>query len=199
MTQRDEARNVVAPPELLSRQARWRALGHGGATLWFTGLSGSGKSTVAAEVERRLVESGRPAFRLDGDIVRLGLNADLGFSDEDRTENLRRLAQVARLMAEAGTVAITAAISPLQTQRDAARAVHTAAGLPFYEVFVDTPLEVCEQRDPKGLYKKARAGELLNFTGLTSPFDSPAHPDIHLRTTRHDVPTLATQVLTALP
>ncbi len=189
---------MVAPPAVLTRERRWEALGHAGATLWFTGLSGSGKSTVAAEVERRLVESGHPAFRLDGDIVRLGLNTDLGFSEADRTENLRRLAQVARLMAEAGTVAITAAISPLQTQRDAARAVHRAAGLPFYEIFVDTPLEVCEQRDPKGLYRKARAGQIPNFTGLTSPFDRPAAPDIHLHATKHDVPALAAQVLAAL-
>ncbi|MEM1025849.1 MAG: adenylyl-sulfate kinase [Myxococcota bacterium] len=198
MSKRDKERNVVAPPTVLTRETRWAALGHGGATLWLTGLSGSGKSTVAAEVERRLVEAGRPAFRLDGDIVRLGLNADLGFSDADRSENLRRLSQVARLLAEAGTVAITAAISPLQRQRDEARAVHEGAGLAFYEVFVDTPLEVCEARDPKGLYKKARAGHIPEFTGISSPFEAPIEPDIHLHTVDHDVAALAEQVLATL-
>ena len=192
---RDEDRHVIAPPEFLTREARWSALGQRGCTLWFVGLSGSGKSTVAAEVERTLVASGRGAFRLDGDIVRLGLNADLGFGADDRTENLRRLSHVARLMAEAGIVAIVAAISPLRAQRDAARRVHAEAGLPFYEVFVDTPLEVCEARDPKGLYAKARAGTLPEFTGVSSPFEPPTAPDLRLPGDKRDPPALAQQVL----
>ena len=136
-----------------------------GATVWFTGLSGSGKSIVAVEIERRLVASGRPAYLLDGDNLRHGLNADLGFSPEDRAENVRRVAEVARLMADAGVVVLVSLVSPYRADRDAARAIHDEAGLPFLEVFVDTPLEVAEARDPKGLYAKARAGEIRDFTG----------------------------------
>src|SRR5205823_11001558 len=139
---------------------------HKGMTVWLTGLSGSGKSTVAAEVERRLVASGRPAYLLDGDNLRHGLNADLGFSAADRVENVRRVAQVARLFADAGLIAIAPLISPYRDGRAEARRIHTEAGLPFYEVYVRTPLEVCEARDPKGLYAKARAGELTGFTGI---------------------------------
>jgi bifunctional enzyme CysN/CysC len=188
-------RHVIAPAAGMDRVERWRHLGQRGATLWFTGLSGSGKSTIAEVVERRLVEQGQAAFRLDGDVVRLGLNADLGFSHADRTENLRRLAHVARLFAESGTVAITAAISPLQMQRDEARRVHDEAGLCFYEVFVDTPLAVCEARDPKGLYAKARAGTIPDFTGVSSPFEAPANPELRLDTTRASAGALAEQVL----
>ncbi|MGF1508607.1 MAG: adenylyl-sulfate kinase [Myxococcota bacterium] len=195
---RDDVRNVVAPTGGVSRLDRWNALGHRGATLWFTGLSGSGKSTVAAEVERALVLSGRPAFRLDGDIVRLGLNEDLGFTHEHRTENLRRLAHVARLFAESGTVAITAAISPLVAQRDAARNVHQRAGLPFLEIFVNTPIEVCEARDPKGLYKKARKGEIPEFTGISSPFEAPVRPELVLDTTVQSPKELAEIVIMRL-
>ena len=151
-----------------------------GATVWLTGLSGSGKSTVAARVERLLVDAGRPAYILDGDNVRHGLNADLGFSDEDRRENVRRIGEVARLMADAGVVVLVPVISPFRAGRDAVREMHGAASVPFLEVFVDTPIELCEQRDPKGLYAKARAGELPGFTGIDSPYEPPLAPELVL-------------------
>ena len=151
-----------------------------GATVWLTGLSGSGKSTVAVALERLLVTGGRPAYRLDGDNLRLGLNADLGFSATDRDENVRRAGEVARLLADAGTVAIVPLISPYRTGRDRARQVHAAAGLAFFEVFVDTPIELCEQRDPKGLYAKARAGEITGFTGIDDPYEAPRRPELVL-------------------
>ena len=151
-----------------------------GATVWFTGLSGSGKSTVAVEVERALVAAGRAAYLLDGDNVRHGLNADLGFSPDDRSENIRRVSEVARLFADAGVVALVPVISPYRADRDRARAIHEAVGLPFVEVFVDTPIEVCEARDPKGLYAKARAGEIRGFTGIDDPYEAPEHPDLRL-------------------
>jgi bifunctional enzyme CysN/CysC len=149
-----------------------------GATIWLTGLSGSGKSTVAVELERTLVAQGRPAYILDGDNLRHGLNADLGFTDEDRAENVRRVGEVARLMADAGVVALVPVISPFRAGRDGVRAMHEAAEVPFLEVFVDTPIEVCEQRDPKGLYAKARAGEITGFTGIDSPYEAPVAPEL---------------------
>ncbi len=151
-----------------------------GATVWLTGLSGSGKSTVAVALERLLVTSGRPAYRLDGDNLRHGLNADLGFGADDRAENVRRAGEVARLLADAGVVAIVPLISPYRVDRDAARAAHVEAGLPFLEVFVDTPIEECERRDPKGLYVKARAGEITGFTGVDDPYEAPLRPDLVL-------------------
>ncbi|HUJ66130.1 MAG TPA: adenylyl-sulfate kinase, partial [Acidimicrobiales bacterium] len=141
-----------------------------GLTVWFTGLSGSGKSTVAVEVERRLVEAGRPAYLLDGDNLRHGLNSDLGFGADDRAENVRRVGEVAKLFADAGVVAVVSLVSPYRTDRDRVREAHSAAGLDFLEVFVDTPLDVCEARDPKGLYAKARAGQLSRFTGIDDPY-----------------------------
>lgn len=173
---------VIAPPDRVGRQERWKALGIRGATLWFTGLSGSGKSTIAVEVERLLLARKQPAYRLDGDILRLTLNQDLGFSDEDRSENLRRMGMVSRLFAEAGTVAIVSAISPLRAHRDAARQVHSEAILPFLEIWVKTPLGVCESRDPKGLYRRARSGDILQFTGISAPYEEPEHPDVVLET-----------------
>lgn len=166
-----------------------------GATVWFTGLSGSGKSTVAAEVERALVARGRAAYVLDGDNVRHGLNADLGFSAADRTENIRRVGEVARLFADAGVVALVPVISPYRADRDRARAIHDAVGLPFVEVFVDTPLEVCEARDPKGLYAKARAGEITGFTGIDDPYEAPEHPDLRLTPADGDAAAQAARVL----
>ncbi|MGH8862755.1 MAG: adenylyl-sulfate kinase, partial [Jatrophihabitantaceae bacterium] len=166
-----------------------------GATLWFTGLSGSGKSSIAVEIERRLVASGRPAYVLDGDNLRHGLNSNLGFSPEDRTENVRRVAEVAKLMADAGVVVLVSLVSPYRADRDAARAVHTEVGLPFYEVFVDVPLEVAESRDPKGLYAKARAGQIPDFTGVGAPYEAPVTPDLLLRSAESDVETLAGLVL----
>jgi bifunctional enzyme CysN/CysC len=169
-----------------------------GATVWFTGLSGSGKSTVAVEVERQLVAAGRAAYLLDGDNLRHGLNADLGFSAADRTENIRRVGEVARLFADAGVVALVPVISPYAADRDRARAVHEAAGLRFVEVWVDTPLEVCEARDPKGLYAKARAGEITGFTGIDDPYEAPTHPDLRLVPADGDPAAQATQVLDLL-
>ncbi|MEO1056375.1 MAG: adenylyl-sulfate kinase, partial [Actinomycetota bacterium] len=144
--------NIVWHDTAVSRAERWSAHGLRGATIWFTGLSGSGKSTIANAVAERLLAVGQPAYLLDGDNVRHGLNADLGFSAEDRAENVRRIGEVARLMADAGLVALVPVISPYRADRDRVRAMHAAADLPFVEVFVDTPLELCERRDPKGLY-----------------------------------------------
>jgi bifunctional enzyme CysN/CysC len=169
-----------------------------GATVWFTGLSGSGKSSVAVEVERALVAAGRSAYLLDGDNLRHGLNADLGFSTADRTENIRRVGEVARLFADAGVVALVPVISPYRADRDRARAIHEAVGLRFVEVFVDTPLEVCEARDPKGLYLKARAGEITGFTGIDDPYEAPEHPDVRLTPADGDATAQAALVLARL-
>jgi bifunctional enzyme CysN/CysC len=169
-----------------------------GATVWLTGLSGSGKSTVAVEVERLLVAEGRPAYILDGDNLRHGLNADLGFSPADRTENIRRVGEVARLMADAGVVALVPVISPYRADRDRARAIHGEAGVPFVEVFVDTPLAVCESRDPKGLYAKARAGEISGFTGIDAPYEAPTSPDLRLTPADGDPAVQAGAVLGVL-
>ncbi len=168
-----------------------------GATVWFTGLSGSGKSSVAMLVEQKLLENGVAAYVLDGDNLRHGLNADLGFSLADRTENLRRLAHVAALLADSGQTVLVPAISPLAEHRDLARRVHTDAGLDFYEVFCDTPLEECEKRDPKGLYAKARAGVITDFTGIASPYQRPEHPELRL-TPDHSLDELAQQVIDLL-
>jgi bifunctional enzyme CysN/CysC len=164
----------------LVREERWAALGAKGATVWFTGYSGSGKSTVAAIVERLLVEAGRSAYLLDGDNLRHGLNQDLGFSAEDRSENVRRVGEVARLFADAGVVALVPLISPYRADRAAVRAAHEDLGLTFLEIHVDTPLEECERRDPKGLYAKARAGELTGFTGVDDPYEPPDAADLTL-------------------
>jgi len=152
--------------------------------VWFTGLSGSGKSSVAMLVERKLIENGVPAYVLDGDNLRHGLNADLGFSMADRAENLRRLAHVAMLLADTGQTVLVPAISPLAEHRAMARKVHADAGFDFVEVFCDTPIEECEKRDPKGLYAKARAGEITHFTGIDSPYQRPKNPDLHLTSAR---------------
>jgi bifunctional enzyme CysN/CysC len=169
-----------------------------GATVWFTGLSGSGKSTVAVAVERSLVAAGRPAYLLDGDNLRHGLNADLGFSAEDRTENIRRVGEVARLFADAGVVALVPVISPYRADRARARQIHEALGLPFVEVFVDTPLALCEARDPKGLYARARAGEITGFTGIDDPYEAPEAPDLRLTPDAGDPAAQAERVLRAL-
>lgn len=182
----------------VARDERSRVTGGPGATVWFTGLSGSGKSTVAARVERRLVDAGRAAYVLDGDNLRHGLNADLGFSDLDRAENVRRVGEVARLLADAGVVALVPLISPFRTSRDAVRALHDDAGLTFLEVFVDTPLDVCEARDPKGLYARARAGEVRDFTGIDSPYEPPARPDLVLTPADGDADTQAARVVALL-
>jgi bifunctional enzyme CysN/CysC len=164
----------------MTRERRWQSLGHGGATLWFTGLPGAGKSTVAAAVEERLLQAGQPAFLLDGDNLRHGLNGDLGFDEHARTENVRRTAHVARLLAESGTVALVSLVSPYAADREAAAALHAADDLGFLEIFVDAPLELCEQRDPKGLYARARSGELAGMTGVGAPYEAPAEPALVL-------------------
>lgn len=161
----------------VTRSERIDAVGQQGFTVWLTGLSGSGKSTVAVELEKHLISVRRPAYLLDGDNLRHGLNGDLGFSPEDRTENVRRVAHMARLFADAGVIAIVPLISPYRAGRDLARELHEAARLPFYEVFIDTPLEVCESRDPKGLYQMARAGELTGMTGIDAPYEAPLNPE----------------------
>jgi adenylyl-sulfate kinase len=162
----------------LTRSARWDALGTRGATVWFTGLSGSGKSTVAAAVEERLVAAGRPAYRLDGDNIRSGLNTDLDFTPEGREENVRRVAEVALLFADAGLIALAALISPYAEGRRRARALHEEAGVRFVEVYVSTPVSVCSQRDPKGLYARASAGDITSFTGVDHPYEPPTEPDV---------------------
>ncbi|WP_416411830.1 adenylyl-sulfate kinase [Pantoea sp. App145] len=176
MAQHDE--NVVWHDHPVTRAEREQQHGHQGVVLWFTGLSGSGKSTVAGAVEQALHRLGVSTYLLDGDNVRHGLCRDLGFSDDDRKENIRRVGEVAKLMVDAGLVVLTAFISPHRAERQMVRDL-LAEGQ-FIEVFVDTPLAVCEARDPKGLYKKARAGELRNFTGIDSVYEAPEVPEIHL-------------------
>jgi bifunctional enzyme CysN/CysC len=169
-----------------------------GATVWLTGLSGSGKSTVAAECERLLVGAGRPAYVLDGDNIRHGLNGDLGYGAADRAENVRRVGHVARLFADAGLVALVPLISPYRADRDLVRRLHDEAGLRFVEVFVDTPIELCEARDPKGLYAKARAGELTGFTGVDDPYEAPSSPELVLTPADGDPASMAGRVLALL-
>jgi bifunctional enzyme CysN/CysC len=162
----------------LTRAGRYAALGAQGAVVWLTGLSGSGKSTIGAALEQRLVLAGHPAYVLDGDDLRHGLCGDLGFSAADRAENVRRVAHVARILAEAGSVAIVTLISPQADARSRARKVAADVGLPFFEVYVATPLEKCEARDPKGLYRRARAGEIAQFTGIHTPYEAPVRPEV---------------------
>lgn len=183
MSLRSEPRsaNVVWQVGAVGREERWRALGRRGATVWFSGLPASGKSTLAAQVEARLLAHGRPAYLLDGDNLRHGLCGDLGFSASERAENVRRAAQAGRLLADAGTVALVSLVSPYAADRARARAIHAEAGLPFLEVWVDTPLGECERRDPKGLYGRARRGELRGMTGIDDPYEPPAAPEVVVR------------------
>jgi bifunctional enzyme CysN/CysC len=164
----------------MTRTRRWRALGQRGATVWFTGLPGAGKSTIAAGLEERLLLAGQSAFLLDGDDLRCGLNQDLGFEPSARRENVRRTAYVASLFAESGSIALVSLVSPYAADRRAAAALHRVEELPFVEVFVDAPLTLCERRDPKGLYARARAGELSKLTGVGAPYEPPRHPDLVL-------------------
>ena len=181
---------------LVQREEREAANGHRGAVIWLTGLSGSGKSTIAAEVERKLFESGRSVRVLDGDNVRDGLNRNLGFSLEDRRENTRRVAEVAKLFAETGVIALCSFVSPT---RDMRRIVADIVGQEDYkEVFVNTPLELCERRDVKGLYAKARAGEIKNFTGIDSPYEAPEAPFLELKTADLTIAQAADQLIEAL-
>jgi adenylylsulfate kinase len=182
----------------ISRDERWKALGCKGATMWFTGLSACGKSTIACALEQALVNQKVSCYRLDGDNIRFGLNKNLGFSAADREENIRRIGEVSKLFADAGIITLSSFISPYVKDRDAARKVHEDAGLAFIEVFVDTPIEVCEKRDPKGLYKKARAGEIKGFTGIDDPYEAPAKAELVLKTAEHDVAACVKQCLKAL-
>ncbi|MGH2888632.1 MAG: adenylyl-sulfate kinase [Solirubrobacteraceae bacterium] len=166
--------------EGLSRGQRWGALGAPGATVWLTGLPASGKSTIGAALEERLVSAGRFAYLLDGDNLRHGICGDLGFSADDRERNISRVAEVAQLFADAGAVAIVALVSPIASSRRTARRLHERRGLRFIEVFVDTPLEVCAARDPKHLYARARAGEIHGFTGVDDPYERPAEAELVL-------------------
>jgi len=174
------ARNLTWHEGSVSRGRRWAALGQRGATVWMTGLSGSGKSTIASALDERLVGAGRFAYVLDGDNLRHGLNSDLGFDDASRSENVRRAAEVSRLLADAGAVVLVGLISPFEADRELARGLHAASGLEFLEVHVDTSLQACEERDPKGLYAKARRGEIMDFTGISARYEAPTKPDLRL-------------------
>ena len=170
--------DILFHPHHLSKEERAKIKGQKPCILWFTGLSGSGKSTIANAVEAKLYEKGKHTYLLDGDNIRHGLNRGLGFSNEDRIENIRRIGEVAKLFVDAGMIVLTAFISPFRSDRNRVRELVKAGE--FIEVFVDTPLEVCEARDPKGLYQKARAGEIPDFTGIDSPYEAPKNPEIHL-------------------
>lgn len=193
-----KAKNISWQEGLVTRDRRSACLGYRGATVWLTGLPASGKTTIAAALEQALVEMRRPAYRLDGDNIRHGLNKNLGFSAEDRHENIRRIGEVAKLFADCGVIAVTAFISPYREDRGLAREIHEQAGLVFLEVFVDAPLEVCEARDPRGLYKKARSGELRGFTGVDDPYEAPEHPALVLKTAEQDVGECVARCLQAL-
>lgn len=188
--------NIVWHQHNVSHQDRCQQKSQKPCVLWFTGLSGSGKSTVANAVEALLFKNNNHSYLLDGDNVRHGLNKDLSFNDEDRVENVRRIGEVAKLFADSGLIVLSAFISPFRTDRQQVRELLNEGE--FIEVFVDTPLEVCEQRDPKGLYKKARAGDIQNFTGLDSPYETPESPEIHLQAGSKPVDELAQEVISYL-
>src|SRR5579859_7039767 len=182
----------------VTRDERAALLRQKGATLWFTGLSGSGKSTTAFTLEHALVSQGRLAYVLDGDNIRHGLNRNLGFSAADREENIRRIGEVAKLFADCGVIAMTSFISPYRKDRDLVRELHVKGGLPFFEIYMATPIETCEKRDPKGLYKKARAGELKGFTGIDDPYEAPEKPELVLDGGKKSIDDLADEVIAFL-
>ena len=190
-----EATNITWHEGDVTREQRYASLGQKGLTVWMTGLSASGKSTIAVALEKVLLERGRHAYRLDGDNIRFGLNRNLGFSAEDRAENIRRIGEVAKLFSDAGIITITSFISPYRQDRDEVRKLHDDAKLPFLEVFVDCPLDEAERRDPKGLYKKARAGEMKGFTGIDDPYEPPDRPELVLPTDRLSVAHSVTELL----
>ena len=175
-----KATNVFWHDGEVSREDRNKLLKQKGATLWFTGLSGSGKSTVAVALEKALMEKGHLCYRLDGDNIRLGINKNLGFSAEDRTENIRRIGEISKLFVDTGVIVLSSFVSPYRADRDIVRELHDAGEMDFLEIFVDVPLDVAEQRDPKGLYKKARAGEIKNFTGVSDPYEAPLNAELVL-------------------
>ncbi len=193
----EEKLHIIAHNYQVSREEREVKNGHRAVCLWFTGLSGSGKSTVANVVEQELFNMGLKTYILDGDNIRKGLNNDLNFTEQSRIENIRRIGEVAKLMIDAGLVVLAAFVSPFIKDRQLLRSL---MGERFIEIFVDAPIEVCEQRDVKGLYKKARAGEISNFTGISSPFERPIHPDIHIHTDKEELKDSVKAVLdTVLP
>jgi adenylylsulfate kinase len=192
------ASNVTWHHGHVGREVRYGRLNQRGATLWFTGLSASGKSTIAFTLEHVLIEHGFLAYVLDGDNIRHGLNKNLGFSAEDRAENIRRIGEVAKLFADAGVVTMTSFISPYRIDRDKVRDLHRAADLPFLEIYTNTPIEVCEQRDPKGLYRRARAGEIKFFTGIDDPYEPPVEPEVELRPDQLSPPECALEIVRAL-
>ena len=189
--------NVVWQEATVDRARRWEALGPQGATVWFTGLPGAGKTTIATAVEARLIDAGRSAYRLDGDNLRHGLCRDLGFSKDDRETNVGRVGEMARLFADAGTVALVALVSPYTDCREKVRELHHRDGLRFLEVFVNTPAEECVRRDPKGLYARARNGSLSGMTGVDDPYEAPRAPEVEL-TPEMDVDAATAAVLAAL-
>jgi adenylylsulfate kinase len=197
-----KATNITWHEGHVTREERAALLKQKGATLWFTGLSGSGKSTIAFTLEHALVQRGRLAYVLDGDNIRHGLNKNLGFSAADREENIRRIGEVAKLFADCGTITLTSFISPYRKDRDLVRALHVDAKLPFVEVYLNTPIETCEQRDPKGLYKKARAaiasGKGMGFTGVDDPYEPPLHPELTLDATSTSPQDAAVQLIAYL-
>jgi len=181
------AANITFHPGSVTNDERNQLLQQHGVTIWLTGLSASGKSTIACALEQHLLHLHRFTYRLDGDNIRFGLNKDLGFDEKSRNENIRRIGEVSKLFADSSCITITAFISPYRADRDQARELHKTASLPFIEVFVDAPLHVVEARDPKGLYKKARAGEIKDFTGVSAPYEAPQNPEIHIKTDQTDV------------
>jgi adenylyl-sulfate kinase len=194
MTKRSS--DVVWHPESIAREDREQLLSQKGTCLWFTGLSGSGKSTIANQVCFDLHQLGRHTALLDGDNIRHGLNGDLGFDDLSRVENIRRISEVAKILTQSGTIVLTAFISPFREDRQQAREKMGAED--FIEVFVDSPVDLCEKRDPKGLYAKARAGELKNFTGIDSPYEEPTSPELILKNDGPDLETLSLKVIDLL-
>ncbi len=193
-----KATNITWHEGDVTTDERQKLVGQKGATLWMTGLSGSGKSTVACALEQALLHMGLNSYRLDGDNVRHGLNKNLGFSAEDRAENIRRIGEVAKLFADSCCLAITSFISPYAADRDGARKLHEDAGLPFIEIYVKCPLEVAEQRDPKGLYKKARAGEIKGFTGIDDPYEEPTNAELVIDTSTTSVEDAVAQTIAYL-
>ncbi|MEX0654830.1 MAG: adenylyl-sulfate kinase [Phycisphaeraceae bacterium] len=193
-----KATNITWHEGEITREQRQTALGQKGVTIWTTGLSGSGKSTVAVALENALIARGKHAYRLDGDNVRHGLNKNLGFSAEDRTENIRRIGEVSKLFADAGIICINSFISPYRADRDLVRKLHDEAKLPFIEVYVECPLEEAEKRDPKGLYKKARAGEIKGFTGIDDPYEEPTKPELCLRSDKLSLEEEVQQIIDLL-
>jgi len=191
-----ENKNVIRQDYRVKKEDRFQQMGHKPLVIWFTGLSGSGKSTLANLLEQKLVKEGYHTYTLDGDNIRRGINRDLGFSEDDRTENIRRIGEVAKLFVDAGLIVLSAFISPFKADRDNAR--NLVGAHEFLEVFVDCPLEVCESRDVKGLYKKARDGKIQDFTGISSPFEAPEHPDVHIPTDKLSLEESAERIFKAV-